>query len=48
MLNLTTNRARLKHRNFCTIRNYELDRHSGICSSQATIEIYFDWFSNDL
>jgi hypothetical protein len=25
-----------------------LDMHSGICSSQATIEIYFDWFSNDL
>jgi hypothetical protein len=43
MLNLTNNRARLKHRNFCTIRNYELNRHSSFCGTQASIEMYFDW-----
>lgn len=48
MLNLTTNRARLKHRNFCTIRNYELQRHSDFCSDQNRIEMYFEWYPNDL
>jgi hypothetical protein len=48
MLNLITNRSRLKHRNFCTIRNYELDKHLGVCSNQSTIEMYFDWYNNDL
>jgi len=48
MLNLTTNRARLKHRNFCTIRNYELEKRSEFCGDQCRIDMYFDWHPNDL
>jgi hypothetical protein len=48
LLNLTTNRARLKHRNFCTIRNYELEKKSDFCTDHCRIEMYFDWHPNDL
>lgn len=48
MLNLTTNRARLKHRNFCTICNYELEKKHGFCADTCRIQMYFDWHPNDL
>jgi hypothetical protein len=48
MVGLSTERAKLKHRNFCTVRNYELDKRSDFCSNGYVIRLYFDYYPNDL
>jgi len=48
MVGLSTERAKLKHRNFCTIRNYEIDQSQDFCSNRYVIRLYFDYHTNDL
>lgn len=48
MVGLSTERSKLKHRNFCTVRNYEIEERDGFCSSSYVIRFYFDYYANDL
>lgn len=48
MISLSMNRARLKHKNFCTVRNYEIDKKGDMCSNNTVIRLYFDYIDNDL
>jgi hypothetical protein len=48
MVDLSIKRARLKHKNFCTIRNYEVNKKQDMCSKATVISLYFDYLHNDL
>ncbi len=48
MIDLSTKRARLKHRNFCTVRNYEITKGHDMCSKTSIISLYFDYYLNDM
>lgn len=48
MVSLSMDRARLKHKNFCTVRNYEIDKNRDMCSNNKVVRLYFDFLDNDL
>lgn len=48
MTDLVAARARLRHPNFATVVNYEVDSSGDLCQGAYELQLFFEYFTDDL